>query len=86
MLTINASPLRIISGLRPSESASTPANNVENTLPSSTAVTITESCAAVRREVAIQIGQRASDNPHVDSIQQSAQASDDQQKEVLTAL
>ena len=52
MLNANAHPLRIISGLRPIQSASNPANNVESTLPSSTAATITESAEAVSPEVA----------------------------------
>ena len=52
MLRTNTAPLRIISGLRPIQSASSPENRVENTLPSSTAATITETCEAVRPEVA----------------------------------
>jgi len=52
MLRKNVSPLTIINGLRPIQSASTPANKVEKTLPSSTAATITESSAAVSFEVA----------------------------------
>ena len=52
MLKTKATPLRIIIGLRPIQSASAPANRVEKTLPKSTAATITESSAAVRREVA----------------------------------
>ncbi len=52
MLNTKAHPLRIISGLRPIQSASSPENSVENTLPSSTAATITESCAAVSPDVA----------------------------------
>ena len=52
MLSANVHPLRIISGLRPIQSASTPANSVDSTLPSNTAATITESCEAVSPEVA----------------------------------
>src|SRR5438067_13902473 len=40
MLTTNVRPLRTIKGLRPIQSASSPANRVEITLPSSTAATI----------------------------------------------
>ena len=47
-----ATPLRIISGLRPIASAITPAKSVEMTLPSRTAATMTESCAGVSLEVA----------------------------------
>ena len=56
MLTTNAHPLRIISGLRPIQSASSPENSVENTLPSSTAATMNESCDAVSPEVACRYG------------------------------
>ena len=56
MLTTNNEPLRIINGFLPIQSASRPANSVENTLPSSTAATITESCAAVSPDVASRYG------------------------------
>ena len=46
----------IISGLRPIQSASSPANNVEITLPSSTAATMIESWPAFRPEVASRYG------------------------------
>jgi hypothetical protein len=52
ILRTNVTPLRIISGLRPMESAIAPANSVERTLPNKTAATMTESCADVRLEVA----------------------------------
>ena len=52
MLSANVHPLRIMSGLRPIQSASIPAKSVDSTLPSSTAATITESCDAVRPDVA----------------------------------
>ena len=52
MLTTNAQPLKIISGLRPIQSASNPENSVENTLPNSTAATMNESSDAVSPEVA----------------------------------
>ncbi len=42
MLTTKVRPLRIISGLRPIQSASIPANMVEKTAPSSTAATTME--------------------------------------------
>jgi hypothetical protein len=45
-------PLTVISGLRPIQSASIPANNVEMTLPSSTAATMKESWPAFSPEVA----------------------------------
>ena len=52
MLATNARPLKIISGLRPIQSASKPENSVENTLPSSTAATMNESCDGFSPEVA----------------------------------
>ena len=56
MLTTNVRPLRTMSGLRPIQSAIMPAKSVEKTLPSSTAATITESCAWVRPDVASRYG------------------------------
>ena len=56
MLITNAIPLRIMSGLRPIQSASRPANSVENTLPSSTAATMIESWAPFRFDVASRYG------------------------------
>ena len=56
MESVKAQPARIISGLRPIQSASSPANSVEKTLPSSTAATTIESSAGVRCEVASRYG------------------------------
>ena len=56
MLSTKAVPLTIIRGLRPIQSASSPANSVENTLPSSTAATIMESWPGVRCDVASRYG------------------------------
>src|SRR6516162_2970897 len=56
MLTTNINPLKIISGLRPIQSASRPANSVEITLPRSTAATTIDNCPAFSREVASRYG------------------------------
>src|SRR5487761_1493209 len=56
MLKTNKSPLTTISGLRPIQSASSPANKVEITLPSRTAATIIENCPAFRWDVASRYG------------------------------
>ncbi len=56
MLTTKVRPLRIISGLRPIQSASIPAKSVEKTAPSITTATIMESSAAVSDEVACRYG------------------------------
>ena len=52
MLSEKVTPLKIMSGLRPIQSARMPAKSVEKTLPSRTAATMTESSAAVSPEVA----------------------------------
>ena len=85
MLTTNAQPLRIISGLRPIQSASSPENSVENTLPSSTAATMTESCGRGQPRCGLQVGHRAADDAHVDAVEQAAQACNQQQKRVVAA-
>ena len=46
MLTMNRTPLTVIIFLRPNKSASIPANSVEMTVPSSTAATMKDNCAA----------------------------------------
>ena len=51
ILSTKTKPLIIINGLRPIQSASSPANKVEITLPSSTAATMMDSCPAFRCEV-----------------------------------
>ena len=56
ILTTKAMPLRIISGLRPIQSASSPANRVEITLPSNTAATMMESWPTFSPEVASKYG------------------------------
>ena len=53
---MNATPLKTISGLRPSQSASSPANSVEKTLPSSTAATMIDNCDGVSFDVASRYG------------------------------
>ena len=52
MLRTKIAPLINISGLRPSQSASSPAKRVEKTLPSNTAATMIESWPALSPEVA----------------------------------
>ena len=52
MLATNSAPLSAIIFFRPIQSASTPANRVEITLPSSTAATTKDNCPALRPEVA----------------------------------
>ena len=76
-------PLRIISGLRPIQSASIPANSVEKTLPSSTAATMMESCPAFKPGGGFEIRQRAADDADVDSVEQAAEARDKQKNGVL---
>ena len=55
-LMTNSTPLKIIMVLRPSQSASTPANSVEITLPSKTAATMKESWPAFSPDVASRYG------------------------------
>ena len=80
MLRMNAVPLRIMSGLRPIQSASRPAKSVEKTQPSSTAATMMESCDGGQLRGGFEIGQRAADDADIDAVEQAAEAGHEQEE------
>ena len=78
MLITNVIPLMAMSGLRPSQSANAPANNVEKTLPSSTAATIIDNWPGLRAGRRLEVWQRATDDADINAVEQSAKTGDDQ--------
>ncbi len=75
-----------MSGLRPIQSASSPAKRVEKTVPSKNRRNNGRELRGGKVRGGFQIGKRARDDAHIDAVEKAAQAGDHQKKKAVAAL